>query len=244
MFIPVRELHYTWKIRPTGVVHVGAHLAEEATEYEKFGWQPIIWVEAQPILVQALKSNLDSSKHKVIEAAVWEENDVALKLHIASNSQSTSLLNFGNHSDSYPDITFVSEIDVSTKRLDSLIKPGEMPNFINLDIQGVELSAIKGLGSLLDAVDYIYTEVNKTEVYEGCTLVKDLDRFLESKGFKRSTTRWLVKEDWGDALYIRISAAHSMNSYQRISTIYFEGKFIFRQYLSKLKHLLLHILSK
>jgi FkbM family methyltransferase len=244
MFITVRELHNTWKIRPTGVVHVGAHLAEEASDYEKYGWQPIIWVEAQPSLVQTLKSKLDSAKHKVIEAAVWEENDVALKLHIASNSQSTSLLNFGNHSDSYPNITFVSEIDVSTKRLDSIIKLDEMPNFINLDIQGVELSAIKGLGSLLDAVDFIYTEVNKIEVYEGCTLVKDLDKFLQSKGFKRVTTRWYLKEGWGDALYIRMSAVYAIKLRERIPIIYFEGKFYFRQYLSRIKQLLLHILSK
>ena len=155
--------------------------------------------------MKILNSQLNPLLHKVIEAAVWEENGVPLKLHIASNSQSTSLLNFGSHTDSYPDITYVSEINVSTKRLDSLIKLDEMPNFINLDIQGVELSAIKSLGPLLDAVNYIYTEVNKVEVYEGCTLVDDLDRYLLSEGFKRVTTRWYLKEGWGDALYIRES---------------------------------------
>jgi FkbM family methyltransferase len=244
VYITVSELSKYWNIAPTGVLHVGAHLGEEASDYEKFGWTPVIWVEAQPSLVKVLNSKLDPAKHKVIEAAVWEEDGVPLKLHIASNSQSTSLLNFGSHADSYPDITFVSEIDVSTKRLDSLIKPEEMPNFINLDIQGVELSAIKSLGKLLLLVDYIYTEVNKNEVYEGCTLVTDLDEFLVVKGFKRASTRWYLKEGWGDALYIRINAVNGLKLRHRIPTIYFEGKFYFRQFLSRIKHLFLIVLSK
>ena len=244
MYITVSELSKYWNIAPTGVLHVGAHLGEEASDYEKFGWTPVIWVEAQPSLVKVLNSKLDPAKHKVIEAAVWDQDGVPLKLHIASNSQSTSLLNFGSHADSYPDITFVSEIDVSTKRLDSLIKPDEMPNFINLDIQGVELSAIKSLGKLLLSVDYIYTEVNKNEVYEGCTLVTDLDEFLVVNGFKRASTRWYLKEGWGDALYIRINAVNGLKLRHRIPTIYFEGKFYFRQFLSKIKHLFLIVLSK
>ena len=203
MYITVSELSKYWNIAPTGVLHVGAHLGEEASDYEKFGWTPAIWVEAQPNLVEILATKLDSSKHKVIEAAVWEEDGVPLKLHIASNSQSTSLLNFGTHSDFHPDITYVSEVNVLTKRLDSLIKPEEMPNFVNLDIQGVELSALKGLGKLLDFVDYIYTEVNRTNVYRDCSRVEDIDSFLKLNGFRRASTRWLWLEGWGDALYIR-----------------------------------------
>jgi FkbM family methyltransferase len=217
VYISVSELSKYWDIKPKGVLHVGAHLGEEATDYENFGWVPVIWVEAQPNLVKILNAKLDPLKNKVIEAAVWEKNGVPLKLHIASNSQSTSLLNFGSHINSYPDITYVSEIDVSTKRLDSIIKPDEMPNFINLDIQGVELSAIKSLGPLLDAVDYIYTEVNKVEVYEGCTLVKDLDGYLLAEGFKRATTRWYLREGWGDALYIRKTSLHNQTVKQLLA---------------------------
>ena len=241
MYITVPELSKYWNIAPTGVLHVGAHLGEEASEYEKFGWSPVIWVEAQPRLVEILNSKLDTSKNKVIEAAVWEEDGVPLKLHVASNSQSTSLLNFGSHADSYPDITFTSEIDVVTKRLDSIIKPNEMPNFINLDIQGVELSAVKSLGSLLEAVDYIYTEVNKEEVYEGCTLVKDLDGYLLVKGFRRVTTRWYLKEGWGDALYIRETVVNDRTTRQNISICFRLIWFYSLQLLSLCKQKLLHL---
>jgi FkbM family methyltransferase len=241
VYITVSELSKYWNIAPTGVLHVGAHLGEEASDYEKFGWAPVIWVEAQPSLVKVLNSKLDPSKHKVIEAAIWEEGGVPLKLHIASNSQSTSLLNFGTHADSYPDITFVSEIEVITKRLDSVIKPDEMPNFINLDIQGVELPAIKSLGKLLLSVDYIYTEVNKMEVYEGCTLVKDLDDYLLVNGFRRATTRWYLKEGWGDALYIRNSTLQSKTPVQSIATKIRICWFYFYQFMSLCKQQLLKL---
>ena len=241
MYITVSELSKYWNIAPTGVLHVGAHLGEEASDYEKFGWAPVIWVEAQPNLVKVLNSKLDPSKHKVVEAAIWEEDGVPLKLHIASNSQSTSLLNFGSHADSYPDITFVSEIDVSTKRLDSIIKPDEMPNFINLDLQGVELSAIKSLGKLLLSVDYIYTEVNKNEVYEGGTLVTDLDEFLVVNGFKRASTRWYLREGWGDALYIRKTSLHNKTAKQFLAAKTKIFWFYFYQFMSICKQQLLKI---
>lgn len=235
MFITVSELSQHWKVFPNGVLHVGAHFAEEALDYEKFGWAPVIWVEAQPSLIQAMQSKLDPSRHKVIEAAIWVEDGVDLKLHIASNSQSTSLLEFGSHSDSYPDITFVSEIDVTTKRLDSIIGADEMPNFINLDIQGVELPAIKSLGKLILSVDYIYTEVNKSEVYQGCTLISELDDYLSLNDFRRMTSRWYKKEGWGDALYVRNTKIVSQSFSKKIIIFFFNKKFYLRQFASSFK---------
>jgi len=203
MLISVKELARNWSISPSGIVHVGAHLGEEAIAYQEFGWLPVIWIEAQPELVLKLQERLHSPAHRIIQAAVWNVNDLILNLHVASNSQSSSLLEFGSHSTDYPEIKFTNEILVESKRLDALIPPLEMPNFINLDIQGVEMQAIEGLGNLIENVDYIFVEVNRREVYVDCTKVWDLDNYLMHRGFKRVTTRWYLKQGWGDALYIR-----------------------------------------
>lgn len=78
-------------------------------------------------------------------------------------------------------------------------------NFLNLDLQGAELMALRGLGERLSDVDYIYTEVNKKDVYQGCAKVEELDRFLTE--FTRVETLWCedggVDHGWGDAFYIR-----------------------------------------
>jgi hypothetical protein len=97
----------------------------------------------------------------------------------------------------------VSEgVVVRTKRLDKILEGRKVPDFVNLDIQGVELRALKSLGDLITEVDVVYTEVNKRYVYEGCDLIKDIDDYLGGYGFRRIATRWVFRAGWGDALYI------------------------------------------
>jgi FkbM family methyltransferase len=235
MLISVKELARNWSISPSGIVHVGAHLGEEALAYEEFGWLPVIWIEAQPELVQKLQVRLHSPDHRIIQAAVWNVNNLVLNLHVASNSQSSSLLEFGSHSTDYPEIKFTNEIPVESKRLDALIPPSEMPNFINLDIQGVEMKAIEGLGNLIENVDYIFVEVNRREVYVDCTKVWDLDNYLLHQGFNRATTRWYVKQGWGDALYIRNTKRKRRNFLQYSRSIFSQLIFYLIQFGGILK---------
>jgi FkbM family methyltransferase len=236
MLISVDELHNLWNIRPTGVVHVGAHLAEESKEYEKFNWVPIIWIEAQPSLVEELRKKMDPTFNSVIEAAVWNKSDIELELNVASNSQSTSLLDFGSHETSYPDVTFTNSLKVKTKRLDELLQDYTCPNFINLDLQGVELQALEGLGNLIEKFDYIFVEVNKAEVYKECTLVGALDSFLDQSGFSRVTTRWVLGRGWGDALYIRKSVYSGGKLRHKLEISFNNSRFYLRQIASMLFH--------
>jgi len=75
-------------------------------------------------------------------------------------------------------------------------------NFLNFDIQGAELKALKGMEEYLDNLDYLYTEVNKNYVYENCALVNELDEYLNKFGLVRVETNWTDYE-WGDAFYIK-----------------------------------------
>jgi len=202
MLLPISELLQDFNIQPKRILHVGAHLAEESNDYAEYFRVPVIWIEAQPKLCQELKQSLDLSLNTVIEACVLDKDDAVMTLNVTSNSQSTSILNFGTHADTYPDVVVTELVTVRTKRLDSLLSGKEVPDFINLDIQGVELKAIMSLGVLLDQVKAIYTEVNKRHVYVGCNLIQDMDAHLKKYGFKRITTRWKRRSGWGDALYI------------------------------------------
>jgi FkbM family methyltransferase len=230
MLISVQELARDWDIQANGVIHVGAHLGEEATQYENENWVPVIWVEAQPNLVAALRTRLKPPLHCVIEAAVWNVNNLRLDLNLASNSQSSSLLEFGSHSSDYPSITFTGKILVDTKRLDSILESEEVPNFINLDIQGVEMQAIESLGELLLKIDYIFVEINRKDVYVGCTKVWELDHFLLGQGFRRRVTRWNLKQGWGDALYVRRDKDKRRGLQQYIHSSYNQAYFYFKQF--------------
>jgi len=201
MLISVADLHQVFHVRPTQVLHVGAHLAEEEPAYKNHGWGHITWVEAQPSLVRELKLNLPQTTNTILEGAVWETSGVKLVLKIASNSQSSSLLDFGTHSTMYPSIEYVESIEVTTICLSDLLPEQYEPDFINLDLQGVELAALRGLGSRIKSAKWIYCEVNLEEVYKNCTLLKDLDEYLKSAGFVRLSIKLAPNKTWGDAIY-------------------------------------------
>jgi len=237
MLMKVEELSSVWGVNPNGVLHVGAHQGEEAVDYEKFGWLPVVWVEAQPLLAKNLQDRLDAKRHSVINAAVWSENGIKMKFKLASNSQSSSLLAFGTHTEDYPEVLYTEEIEVTTRRLDSLLTEKETPNFVNLDIQGAEGMALKGLGKNLYAVDVIYTEVNRKEVYLGCTMVKSLDTFLENAGFVRVATRWVLRRGWGDALYLR-QTTYDLSLKQKVKALFFAQRHYRIQVIENLKSFL------
>jgi FkbM family methyltransferase len=188
-------------VKPSGVLHVGAHKGEESLEYQKNLWGNVVWVEAQPDLAHQLTNRLPSLKNYVIEAAVWDETGIKLEFNIASNGESSSLLDLGSHAESYPTVKYIKSLTVFTKRLDEIIPKVQFADFLNLDIQGVELKALKGLGSRINEFKWVYAEVNKSEVYKDCTLIQDLDSYLSGQGFKRIATRWVLGKGWGDALF-------------------------------------------
>ncbi|MBI3429121.1 MAG: FkbM family methyltransferase [Actinobacteria bacterium] len=233
----VKELSNVWGMKPNGVLHVGAHQGEEALDYEKFGWLPVIWIEAQPLLAKNLHERLDPEKHSVINATIWDQNGIKMKFKLASNSQSSSLLAFGTHAEDYPEVSYTEAFEVTTRRLDSLLSDVETPNFVNLDIQGAEGMALKGLGKSLNAIDAIYTEVNRKEVYLGCTMIKDLDIFLEDAGFSRVATRWILGRGWGDALYLR-RTAYRPSLKQKVKALFFAQRHYQVQVVGNLKRAL------
>ena len=192
-----------WKVTPSGVLHVGAHKAEESCDYERLNWGHVIWVEAQPDLATELKSKLDPQKNKIINAAIWGESGLVLNFKVSNNTESSSLLEFGTHKDDYPDISVADSYQVITSTLEDVLDKSSKFDFLNLDIQGVELEALKGLGTHFENIRWIYTEVNKGEVYKNCAQVSEIDAFLKTKGFKRIATRWVKNQGWGDALYVR-----------------------------------------
>ena len=75
--------------------------------------------------------------------------------------------------------------------------------FWNFDIQGAELSALKGSLKSLVHAKVLYLEVNEKELYKGCALIGEIDSFLSQQGFSRHITV-MTRHGWGDAIYIRI----------------------------------------
>ena len=201
MLIPLQYLVDKYNIQFKGILHVGAHECEELKDYNLYITNDkILWVEAMPDKVELCKSKYPDI---FIENAVISDKIEKVKFNISNHGQSSSILNFGLHSHYHPTVCYVNSFETETTLLKDIIcKYNINYNFINLDIQGVELRALKSMSEYLQNIDYIYTEVNCAEVYQGCDKVTDLDEYLKTFGFKRVETHWTGCK-WGDAFYIK-----------------------------------------
>lgn len=208
MLIKPKELSEILGVSPHGILHVGAHTAEEAVLYKEEGFLnngKAIWVEAQPELAEKLRQSLNSDEHEVIEAVAWSEDGLLMPFHMTSNSQSSSVYDLGEHSIVYPDIQVVKVNQVITSRLDNVLAKDSKFEFLNLDIQGAELQALIGLGDFLNRVNYIYLEVSNKALYKGAPKSQDLREFLKKSGFIHVHTRWVPRKGWGDSFWMRKS---------------------------------------
>jgi len=192
-----------------GVIHVGAHEGEELPGYLLQGIRDIIWIEANPrklTYLTELTSNYNSM-HVASFAAGSRSGDIVL--NISNNGQSSSVLQFGTHSIEHPDVTYVDHCTVKLARIDDWIDQASIDrstfNFLNIDIQGYELEALKGSVKQLHFVDYVYTEVNVNHLYQGCPLIDEVDLFWGLFGFTRISTA-ITQHGWGDAFYFKTSA--------------------------------------
>jgi FkbM family methyltransferase len=206
MLIPYLDLVKQYNINVSGILHVGAHECEELKDYIKGGlsMNDIYWVEGQEKLVNNMKEKGISNLYH----ALIDEDDKEVTFYISNNGQSSSILEFGTHSKHHPHVHYVSSHKQTTTRLDTWIEKHAIPierlNFLNLDIQGVELRALKSMEKYLKHIDYIYTEVNTEEVYKGCDTIGSIDAYLKPFGFERRDYRIYRQYGWGDAFYIKI----------------------------------------
>ena len=181
MLIPLSQLVKKYNIQFKGVLHVGAHECEELGDYEQYIQRSkILWIEAMENKVEA------NYEHLLIENAVISDKEETLKFNVSNNGQSSSLLELGLHKQFHPHIHYVDFFMAKTQLLKDILPKYEDIhfNFLNLDIQGAELKALKSMGDYLNNVDYIYTEVNSDYVYEDCALITELDDYLSQ--FKKS----------------------------------------------------------
>ena len=159
-----------------------------------------------------MQHKVDLCKNKfnninIYQALIDKEDNKEVIFNITNNGMSSSILELGTHMMNHPEVIISSKIIMKTKRLDTIIDNNNIPismiNFINLDIQGVELNALKSMEKYLNHINYIYTEVNTEEVYKNCNLIEDIDIYLEKFGFKRVECKMWGNCGWGDAFYIK-----------------------------------------
>ena len=209
MMLDFDRLMTEYDMKVYGVLHAGAHLAEEAPDYARHGIDRVWWVEANPAVRDEILANLTPFPgQSLVQALIWDADGVDLGFNITNyDGMSSSVYPFGTHPTFSPDTVFVDRITLTTKTIRTIwLENSVSANLLVMDLQGAEGPALRGAGAFLDSVDYVITEVNDAQVYEGCTQVEEIDALLPD--FERVETYWVAPEStgpqgWGDSLLVR-----------------------------------------
>jgi FkbM family methyltransferase len=212
MLIPLERLVSLFDLRLRGILHLGAHLCEEMDSYLKFVTKDrIVWVEGNPSKVQEIEKR--DPAIRIAQAIVSDRSDQSIVLNITNNGESSSILPLGTHQMHYPHIKYVDQWKGKTETVQDIYERlglgNGFANFLNIDLQGAELLALRGAGSLLEHFDYLYLEVNQEELYQGCGLIGEIDQYLRQFRFVRVYTR-MTSQGWGDAFYLRNGGAREL----------------------------------
>lgn len=203
MLIPLKDAIARHHLRIKGIVHVGAHYGQELPDYNASGIFDIVFIEPCQAAYRVLQGRVGVDDRVILFHCACSDQEGSAEMNVErrNQGQSNSLLRPKKHLDYYPDIQFVETEQITTRRLDNLPFTRSRYNLLMMDTQGAELLVLKGATETLAGIDYVYTEVNNQELYEGNALVTELDAFLE--GFTRVETYWVGHQGWGDAIYVR-----------------------------------------
>lgn len=199
-----------------GVIHVGAHLAEEADLYDRLSIPRVTWIEANPEVIPQIQEVLNRYKRQYIQQAlVLGAKAYRVPFHVTNyNGMSSSVYNWGTHTNFSPDTVVEKTIELDAVTLDSLFvstlrtfpprNPHRPFNLLNIDVEGAGLGVLQGGTGILEHIDYLYIEVQTDNVYDGAPLLPEYDAFLD-RDFQRVELGMVEGQGWGDAFYLRRS---------------------------------------
>jgi FkbM family methyltransferase len=167
------------------IVDGGANIGTVTDIFLQQYKHPVIHAfEPRPDAAQMMQTKYVHRPNVQVYTCALGSADAALTFNVVGHETSSSFLKPSQVNHHYhPDIMQVAEsIEVPVKRLDSVMN-GEI-DLLKLDLQGYELEALKGCGSLLQHIKTITAEVEFVPLYDGQPLFADIDSFLRSHGFK------------------------------------------------------------
>lgn len=189
------------------IIEAGAHNGSDTTRMANFFDNPLIFAfEPMPdqyeLLCKKAKSYINIFTEQVALAA--EEKPYLFHISAGSSDASSSLLRPKDHLSIHPDVKFENVIEVSGINIDQWCNKNSLKHidFMWLDMQGGEYSALSASPHMLSQTKALYTEVSLIETYEGVVLYPEYKSFLESFGF-RVVLEHLNWTDMGNVLFLR-----------------------------------------
>lgn len=206
MLLNFQELVKKYNVKSNGVIAVGAHFGEEYNDYIEAGIRKIVFIEPCQKAFEELKRKFQyASNVKLFNLACGDKCEVNVVMytgdHTINKGQSNSLLKPAKHLQIHPEVEFDAEELVAVDLLDNLGVSDAAYDMLVMDAQGYEGFVLRGAKKTIDHINFVYTEVNRDNVYDGNSLVGEIDELLSD--FYRVETGTWVGGMWSDAFYVR-----------------------------------------
>jgi FkbM family methyltransferase len=168
------------------VLDVGGHHGQFTLfALERFPQATLITFEPQAEGVAKIRAAIAGDPRVTIQNYALSDTVGTAELHISKRSDSSSLLPIGEgQTTAYPGTEEATTEEIALETLDNLIsKPLDGPVLLKIDVQGAELSVLRGAEKTLESVDSIFVECSFVELYEGQALANEVIEFLAARGF-------------------------------------------------------------
>jgi len=188
-FMQPKRLKLITDRRITTLLDCGSNSGQYVEELKKAGWSGKVFS------FEPLSDAYGRLRAKAEAATDWQTYHFALgdengesTIQIAGNSYSSSLLQFSaDFKELRPDASPVGSETVTIRRLDDVVREEgitlEGPVMLKLDVQGFELSVLRGAVETLKQVSVLQCELALIPSYEGGATFVAVREFLRERGF-------------------------------------------------------------
>jgi FkbM family methyltransferase len=145
------------------------------------GFEPL--VSEIGVYRQVFERHLNVTSHEI---ALGEKSGIAV-IHLSQRADSSSLLPIGElQAQIFPNTHEIGTLKVKVSTLDQLdgVWKSARNALLKIDVQGFELSVLKGSRKALKNCAYVYAECSEVPLYQGQALFPDVAVFLGAEGFK------------------------------------------------------------
>ncbi len=191
------------KLSPKGVLHIGAHECAEIMCYRKLFGDKVLWVEANPEMYhRQVLPIAERNNQKCFNFAAFNTDGEEVTLHIPDRDDMASLLKSKEaHS--------TESVTIQTKTIDTFAEEESITledyDFLNLDVEGVELEVLEGMEKTLSHFKYLIVEASLTPRFEGSSsTLESITTFVMERGYEMLEISSSFKDlGWGDVLFIK-----------------------------------------
>ncbi len=170
------------------VIDIGANRGQFALVSRKYFPDAII-DSFEPLLEPAniFEKIFVEDKKTFLHRFAIGEREAQATIHVSKRDDSSSLLEISSNQTSlFPNTEEKETRMIQVVPLDKVLNKDKVvsPVLLKIDVQGYELTTLKGCESFFKKIDYIYVECSFVELYLGQALASDVIDYLQKNNFK------------------------------------------------------------